>query len=158
MGPLVERLETGYREMLGLYEQLLVSGNSMAKHLEVDGWEAVSQELCAKQAIMDKIDEREKKLSELRLDLQKHMGLEIFSLSALEERFPATVLGNTLRQLMGVIEKLQVQEQDNEERLRQMVDGVQLQMEDLQKTKRAAKAYQPGSSLYGDARFVDETK
>ncbi|NMB24945.1 MAG: flagellar protein FlgN [Firmicutes bacterium] len=158
MDPLVEQMEIGLSEMLDLYHELLDLSIAMAKHLESDDWEAVNEVLCAKEAITGKIDNGQARVEELRTDLERHLELEVFSVSALEEHFHAPELSHILNQLMDVIQQIQATDGDNERRLRQMVANVQLQMDDLQKGQKAAKAYQPNPPLQGNARFVDEKK
>lgn len=130
MGPLVEQMETGFREMLGLYHELLDLSIAMAKHLEADDWEAVNEVLCAKEAITGNIDDGQAKVDKLRSDLEEQLELEEFSLSALETHFPTQELGHILGQLMDVIRQIQAIDGENERRLRQMVANVQLQMDD----------------------------
>ncbi|NLJ84916.1 MAG: flagellar protein FlgN [Firmicutes bacterium] len=158
MQRLVDQLEAGYRVILGLYEQLLALASSMEGHLKEGNWEAVDQKLCAKELIMGKIDGREHDLGELRERLQCELGLETFALSAVAERLPITDLSKTIDELMDILMRLQEQERVNEELLRSVVENMQGQLEDFQKSRRAAKAYQPSPTVYGDPRFVDEKK
>ena len=158
MKELIEWLDAGYRETMGLYEELLVLANTIAESLQAGQWEAVDAQLAKKQAIMDVIDGKEGELGQLRKRVEEELGLKRFSLSALQGKVPTDKLSDTLTQLMDVVLELQKQEKKNEEMLRKLVVGVQDQLEDFGRSKQAAKAYLPGPKHYGEARFVDEKK
>lgn len=158
MKQLMEGLDAGYQEVMGLYEELLVLAKAIAGSLEAGQWEEVDTELARKQNIMDVIESKEGELGELRERVREKLGLEAFSLSVLQGKLPTNKLSDTMAQLMDVIVELQEQEKNNEEILRKLVAGVQGQLEDFGRSKQAAKAYLPGPKGYGEARFVDEKK
>lgn len=158
MRQLIDGLDAGYQEVMGLYEELLVLAKTIAEGLEAGQWEVVDAQLARKQTIMNVIDSKEGELGELRERVREELGLEAFSLNALQGRLPMNNLNDTMAQLMDVILELQEQEKNNEEILRKLVAGVQGQLEDFGRSKQAAKAYLPGPKHYGEARFVDEKK
>lgn len=158
MDHLIAQLDAGYLEVVELYQQLSVLAQSIAKGLETGQWEGVDKQLGEKQVIMDKIDAREAELGQLREKVRQELELEEFSLNALPDHPSVSKFNNTIDQLMDVIEELQKWEKNNEDMLRKLVAGVQDQIKDFTRSKRAAKAYSPGPGSYGEARFVDEKK
>ncbi len=158
MQGLVDQLDAGYQEVMGLYGQLLALAKSMAQSLEAGQWETIDAQLGEKQVIIDTIGAKEGELAEVREKLREELGLETFSLEQLRSRLPITELSNTMAQLMEVLQELEEWERNNEEILRKLVAGVQSQLEDFGRSKRASKEYLPRSAIRDEARFVDEKK
>lgn len=164
----LQELESGYGRVLALYQQLLVRARAFRSDLEAGRWSQLESELHKRRELIAEIERKEERLRLVRQEIQQELGLAAFTVAgvaaALEERGCAQAqatfdrLGRLLSQVKTVIEELNDLEKGNETALRQLMEGVQVQLGKLHKGRQAARAYKLPQPGYGTARFVDAKK
>lgn len=159
---ILERIAQNYEEQLPFYEEMYRIALVQEKILEQADIDAdlLLSLISQRQELIDTLEEKNRAIAPVKEEVCRILGINEFNLTNLQNGVKGPggdALSKVLGQLAIILSKIKEADYKNEKLLREGMAKVKEKLENMQKGKKAAKAYQPAVAL-SDGVFIDCNK